>query len=296
MIKGDWRKAGGGQWPRSGVRLALAFLITACAVLSASKEGRAQDVASDWIEGESNRVRLTAGAVDSGAPGVVTAFIELALDKGWKTYWRNPGTAGGIPPVFDWSRSTNVASAEVLFPVPRVMSDKAGDIIGYREFVVFPVRIVPKDPSSGIVLDVTASYGICEKLCVPVEANLVLSLPPGPLPPAGADAMAALDAVPRAMTDLRPGDPSAFRMEKAAPATLLLSARFPGSPDFAAMFLDVPDGRYLPLPVRRGVQGDTVTFEVDLGKAEELAVLKGTKVRVTMKGDKGHSESVFTID
>jgi hypothetical protein len=52
----------------------------------------------------------------------------------------------------------------------------------------------------------------------------------------------------------------------------------------------------LPLPVRRGVQGDTVTFEVDLGKAEELSALKGTKVRVTMKGDKGHSETAFTID
>jgi DsbC/DsbD-like thiol-disulfide interchange protein len=276
--------------------LALVCLMAMSAATFASREGRTQEIASDWVEGERNRVRLTAGAVDNAAPGVVMAFIELALDKGWKTYWRNPGTAGGIPPVFDWSKSTNVAAAEVLFPVPRIMSDKAGDVIGYREFVVFPVRIVPKDPNAGLLLDVTASYGICEKLCVPAEANLVLSLPPGPLPPAGADALAALEAVPRAVAELRPGDPSAFKMEKASPSKLSLSARFPGSPEAAAMFLDVADGRYLPLPARRGVEADTVAFEVDLGKAEELVALKGTKVRVTMKGDKGQSETAFTID
>jgi DsbC/DsbD-like thiol-disulfide interchange protein len=274
----------------------LACLIASLAVLSAARTVQAQEIASDWIDGEHNRLRLTAGAVAGAPPDAVMAFIELALDKGWKTYWRNPGTAGGIPPAFDWSKSTNVATAEVLFPVPRIMSDKAGDVIGYREFVVFPVRIVPKDPKAGIVLDVTASYGICEKLCVPVEANLVLSIPPGPLPPSGADATAALEAVPRASADLRPGDPSAFKVETAAPARLLLSARFPGSPEAAAMFLDVADGRFLPLPVRRGAEADTVAFEVDLGKAEELAALKGTAVRVTMKGDKGHSETAFTID
>ncbi len=280
-----------------GLGPVLAFLAWGLAVVV--HPAAAQDIASDWIEGERNRIRMTAGYVEGAAPGTVMAFIELAMDKGWKTYWRNPGTAGGIPPEFDWSQSQNVAKAEVLFPIPKVMSDKAGDVIGYREFAVFPVRIWPQDPSAALALDVTVSYGICETLCVPAEARLTLAVPPGPLPPAGPDAAAAFKAVPRVAPDLSPGDPVDLRVEQhlSGPAPVIrLSARFPGDAAEARMFIDVADGRYVPLPVKRDAEGERVTFEIDLAKPEDLAAVRGASIRVTLAGSKGQSEDGFVVD
>ncbi len=235
----------------------------------------AQEIATDWSDGERHRVRLIAGEVSGAAPGTVTAFVEISMDKGWKTYWRNPGTAGGIPPEFDWSKSKNIAKAEVLFPVPQVMSDKAGDVIGYQEYAMFPLRITPTDGKASVQLELTVNYGICAKLCVPAEAAFSLTIPPAPLPSAGPDAERAYAAVPRVGTERKPDDPSDLKVERPAdkPGLIRLSAVFPGDPASAAMFVSVPDGRYLPLPVRRETgsgyasfeaKGQRVTFDVDL--------------------------------
>src|SRR5436309_312013 len=75
------------------------------------------------------------------------AGVELQLPEGWKTYWRTPGDAGGVPPTFDWSKSDNLASVKVLYPAPKRFSDRAGDTVGYKGTVVFPVEVIPKDAS-----------------------------------------------------------------------------------------------------------------------------------------------------
>lgn len=271
--------------------------IVACVAFAPAIE--AQELASDWTHGHKNRVRLTAGAVEGVGQGAVFAFVEIGLDKGWKTYWRNPGTAGGIPPVFDWTKSRNVREAEVLLPVPQIISDKAGDVIGYKEFVIFPVRILPERPGEAIDLDVVASYGICETLCVPVEATLRLTIPPGDLPAASPDAVAAFEKVPRSGAALRPGDPTGLtvvRKLSGPDAAVMLTARFPGGADEAQVFVDVADGRFIPLPVRHGADDEVVTFRIDLSNAQDLQAVKGATVRATLKGSQGQSETTFTID
>ena len=47
------------------------------------------------------------------------AGLSLTLSPGWKTYWRSPGEAG-IPPLFDWSGSDNIASVRLHWPSPSV--------------------------------------------------------------------------------------------------------------------------------------------------------------------------------
>jgi len=258
----------------------------------------AQDIAGPWVDGERHRLRMIAGAIPDAAPGTVMAFVEMAMDRGWKTYWKNPGTAGGIPPEFDWSKSTNVQSAEVLFPVPLVMSDSAGDVIGYREYAIFPVRITPANVAAPVVLDVTANYGICEKLCVPAETSLSLTIPSGPLPSAGADAERAYGAVPRNKANLKPGDPTGLTVERPseAPGLMRLTARFPGDAAGAAMYLAVADGRYLPLPVRGAAGDETITFDVTFSNVDDLNALRGATVTVVMAGEKGQSEDSFVVD
>lgn len=275
-----------------------AMIVVALAFTVLARPASAQEIATDWIDGERHRARLFAGDVAGSAPGSITAFIEMAMDRGWKTYWRNPGTAGGIPPEFNWTASKNIAKAQVLFPVPHVTSDKAGDVIGYREYAIFPVRITPVDGAAPVEIDVSVNYGICEKLCVPAETRFTLTVPPGALPPAGPDAQRAYDAVPRSGRDLKPGDPTGLRMERPSgkSGVIRLSADFPGDASVAAMFLSIDSGRFLPMPVRQGVMGERVAFDLVFSDPGDLAALKGAAVSVVMAGEKGHSEDRFIID
>ncbi len=107
---------------------------------------------------------------------LVRAGIEIKLDPGWKTYWRDPGDTG-VPPTFDFSGSDNVKSAAVLWPAPARFSDGAGgNSIGYVDHVILPLQVTAEDMAKQSSLHLKLGYAICGNLCVPVEANLQLAL------------------------------------------------------------------------------------------------------------------------
>ena len=105
--------------------------------------------ASAFDKARTSSARLLAGGQDKD--GSYAAGVEIDLDPKTVTYWRQPGDAGS-PPVFDFSRSVNVASVEVLYPGPKHM-DEAGSIVaGYDANVTFPLRVAPRDPKAPVVL------------------------------------------------------------------------------------------------------------------------------------------------
>src|SRR5215210_2320813 len=116
--------------------------------------------ASGWVEGHRSRIRLIAG---EAAARERWAGIEIALDPGFKTYWRNPGESG-LPPSFDWSRSANVETIELLWPAPTRLKDGGGVFYGYAGGFVFPVRVIPRDPNKPVRLTLTIDYGVCKDI------------------------------------------------------------------------------------------------------------------------------------
>lgn len=138
---------------------------------------RAQD-ASAWDTGLHAAARLIAGSImKTDDAALLRAGVEIRLDPGWHTYWRDPGDSG-VPPAFDFAGSENVKSVTILWPAPERFPDGAGGhLIGYTRSVIFPFRIVPTDETNGSLLHLKLAYAVCEKLCVPVDANLTLTLP-----------------------------------------------------------------------------------------------------------------------
>jgi DsbC/DsbD-like thiol-disulfide interchange protein len=158
--------------------------------------------ASPWVEDLSSAMRLIAGANKSDAESL-RAGIEIKLKAGWHTYWRYPGDSG-VPPRFSFSGSDNVATVKVLYPVPQAITDEAGTTIGYKGGVIFPLRVFPRQKGKPVTLRLKLEYAVCEKLCVPVEARTVLTLPGE----AGANdtALAAAEArVPTSVTAAEAG-------------------------------------------------------------------------------------------
>lgn len=154
-------------------RLSLIAVMT----LLAAPQTMAAD-ASPWDGDTRSAARLIAGKPFAGADKTVRAGVELKLSPGWKTYWRYPGDSG-VPPRFDFSRSTNVRSVTVAWPAPHRFTDGPGFSIGYRGGVIFPLQIVPEDAAKPVDLRLDLQYAICEKVCVPVDAKSELSLGAG---------------------------------------------------------------------------------------------------------------------
>lgn len=148
----------------------LAIMLVRCALLPA----HAQDAASAWANAPKSAARLIAAPAMGEA--VYRAGIEIKLAPQTITYWRSPGESG-VPPVFDFSHSSNLRSAEVSFPAPKRIDEGGSDVFGYEGAVVLPVRVVPREPDRPVDLVLELDYAACEKICLPVHASLQLGLP-----------------------------------------------------------------------------------------------------------------------
>src|SRR4051795_1587907 len=153
--------------PHHSATLLVATVLSSCVAFGA----QAQD-SSPWQRDSHSAVRLLAG---SRSGPVMLGGIALQLQPGWKTYWRTPGDSG-VPPRFDFSKSENIEAVTVLWPAPTKFDDGAGGhSLGYRDQVVLPLRIVPKNADKPVTLRAEINYAVCEKICIPVQANAELA-------------------------------------------------------------------------------------------------------------------------
>jgi DsbC/DsbD-like thiol-disulfide interchange protein len=277
----------------------------------AAAQGAAPATATAWVQLTNARARLLGGAPAMAGAKSYLAGVEITLEDGWKTYWRMPGDAG-VPPNFDWSGSSNVARVTVLYPAPARMVEPAAETIGYKHGVLFPIEVVPKDASQPVGLALALEFGVCREICIPAEAKLSLALDPagmagGPSPPV----LAALEKVPHTPTHRNAEDPGVTRatafLEGGEPH-LVVVARFPKGDRGADLFVEAPDGFYVPMAKRvpnpTGVGearleadagNDLVRFEVDLARSGNARELKGRTLRLTLVSDAGAAETTWTV-
>lgn len=253
---------------------------------------------SAWVKGHNSAVRMVGGAEPSAAGGRrLVVGVEVVLGDGWKTYWRNPGDDGGLPPAFAWDQSRNLKSARVLYPAPERMKSLNGTAIGYSKTVTFPVEIEAADPNLPVEVSVQLDYGICREICIPAEARLALVLEPklAAMPPELAFSLAR---VPTLVTGA-----AAAQVLKSAKAVLtgpqpamtfeIAAADAGEKPD---LFVEPPGGGYLPVPAKTGdVAGGVQRFRVDLKGIDDLPKLAGQKVRLTVTRSGGGSEIEWVV-
>lgn len=139
---------------------------------------RAADTVSPWAGIPEAEVRLVAGSALGSA---LWLGLEFAMAPKWKIYWRSPGDAG-YPPVPDWRGSSNLAVDGLAWPLPEHFIFYGLHTYGYSEQVVLPVKATRPDPEQPTAIRLDLSYAACADICVPVEAELALTLPAGEVP------------------------------------------------------------------------------------------------------------------
>lgn len=258
-----------GSNARSGpVAIALArraaIVALAGAALASSLDAARAATLSPWAAGEHSAVRLIAGPP---ADGTHAAGLEIRLDRGWQTYWKAPGESGA-PPAFDWSTSDNVAAVRVAYPVPQRFADADGVTFGYRDDVILPLAVTPKDPRRPALLAGTVRYAVCGKVCIPVEGKVRLDLDPHETPDAFAAAKLEGFAgrVPQAakVGDAGPLAVKAVRLERAG-GKLALIAETAAPAEDATLFAA---GAGVGVPVRAGPGRWRMPLEQATGEAD----------------------------
>ena len=162
--------------PARRLALLLALLASCLALGPAGAQVAGRSKYADLVRAE---LVAQEGAVAPGAP--LTAGVRLTMKPGWHVYWRNPGDSG-LPPEIAWTLPAGFAAGAVEWPAPERIP--VGDLMnfGYEGEVLLTVPLtVPEAVGPGPVsLRAKVSYLVCERECVPGEANLSLGLPVAP--------------------------------------------------------------------------------------------------------------------
>jgi len=276
----------------------VAFGFVCGAILGMAASGTALAAvasASPWVASTNSRVRLVSGTVDLDGKPQLVAGVQLRMNSGWKTYWKNPGDSG-VPPSFDWAGSKNLKHAELLYPAPHRFADANGTAIGYDDEVVFPVKITPEREGEPVELKLAVSYGLCKDLCIPNDVNLGLTLATD----AGrGDALlleSFLARVPKpAAEGVLPEVSGVEANLDGKSPTLVVDALFSPGATGTDLFIDGGDV-FVPVPEPGPLADGRQRFAVSFASPSEAAALKGKTLALTLISDQGSTETTWKAE
>ena len=186
-----------GHFGSSSTRFALR-VIGAVALLAFAASTGAAPVRTEHVEAELVAAKT---ALVPGEP--LTVALRLAIDKGWHTYWQNPGDSG-LPTTLEWKLPAGITAGPIEWPAPRALPTGPLLNYGYEGEVLHLVELKPAPTlAAGTTATIAAraDWLVCRETCIPEGADLTLALPvaatAGPDPRWGAPIAAAEASLPR---------------------------------------------------------------------------------------------------
>ncbi|MFV0678758.1 protein-disulfide reductase DsbD family protein [Ottowia sp.] len=169
----------------------FAFVLIAVGVLHTG--AKAQN--SQAIEVRTEQVQATllahapqgvpVGLVPEAAQGQpVWVGLQIQHAPDWHTYWKNPGDSG-LPTDLQWTLPPGVMAGDIAWPLPQKIPVGHLANYGYDGTVLLPVPLVitPQykpslaELTSGMPVQLKASWLVCRQECIPQEGEFALRLP-----------------------------------------------------------------------------------------------------------------------
>src|SRR5215467_3723518 len=147
------------------------MLIAAALVAGAA---HAAPVRTEHVEAELAAERT---AIVPGQP--LTVALRLAMQRGWHTYWRNPGDSG-LPTTLRWNLPQGMNAGPIEWAPPHALPVGPLMNFGYEGEVLLLSKITTAgDLAEGrpVTLAARADWLVCKEICIPEGADLSLALP-----------------------------------------------------------------------------------------------------------------------
>lgn len=159
--------------PAASIGFQAALGLFSGLILSLSGADAAKAEASAWVNTDISQIRLIVAR--DGAE--LLGGLHIRLEAGWKTYWRSPGDTG-LPAVIDWTGSENVSAPRLTWPLPKRIEISGFQNLVYEDEVVLPLKLSARDAAKSVTLKAAVDYAVCKEVCVPLQANLSITLSP----------------------------------------------------------------------------------------------------------------------
>jgi thiol:disulfide interchange protein len=133
---------------------------------------RAQDDSTFQKPAHHTQVKLLLSA-DTAKPGdTIFAGVDLKMDAGWHTYWKNPGDAGS-PTEIKWQLPPGISAGEIQWPLPEKLPPVEVTTYGYENEVMLLVPLTIATNFSGGEIDLKAnvSWLECKDVCIPANQD-----------------------------------------------------------------------------------------------------------------------------
>ena len=204
-------------------------------------------------------------AIVPGEPFLVG--VRLKMEPHWHTYWKYPGDAG-IPTDIKWQRPEGWRVGDIQWPIPLKL-EEPGDILiyGYHDEILLIQQVTPPKDLTGANVNLSAkvSWLVCEKICIPGDGTVNLSLPI-----AAANSPANSDLFARFQKQLPTAPAADFSASwKADTAGLVLRVSHPDLGKFSSVefFPSPPENVAVGHPRLASRDGKVSTFDVPLDNA-----------------------------
>src|SRR5690349_11544750 len=189
------------------------------------------------------------------------------MEPHWHTYWKYPGDAG-IPTDIKWQLPEGWRVVDIQWPIP-LRLEEPGDILiyGYHDEILLIQQVTPPKNLTNASANLSAkvSWLVCEKICIPGDGTVNLSLPI-----AAANSPANTDLFARFQRQLPTAPAADFSASwKADTAGLVLRVSHPNLGKFSSIefFPSPPENVAVGHPRLASRDGNVSTFDVPLDNA-----------------------------
>lgn len=166
-----------------------ACLVVLLAVLCAACRGAWAAPAPAQVATEHTVATLVAAETGYRPGRTLRLGLRLVLQKGWHTYWSNPGDAGMPPDATAAVGGGTKAPVRFAFPAPARLPTGPLMGYGYEGDVLLPFEVaVPAGTSGTLPVAVHAEWLVCAAVCVPEAADLGLAVSQATAPAPSVDA------------------------------------------------------------------------------------------------------------
>jgi thiol:disulfide interchange protein/DsbC/DsbD-like thiol-disulfide interchange protein len=117
-------------------------------------------------------------SADTAKPGdTIWAGVDLKMEPGWHTYWKNPGEAGMASKI-DWKLPPGVTAGDIQWPLPEKLPPAEVTTYGYNDEVMLlvPLTIGTNVPPGPITLTANLSWLECKDVCIPGKTTVQATL------------------------------------------------------------------------------------------------------------------------
>jgi len=134
-------------------------------------------VAGNFAHAAHTQVQLLLSAGTAKPGDTILVGVDMKMEPGWHTYWKNPGEAGMATKI-EWQLPPGVTAGEIQWPLPEKLPPAEVTTYGYENEVmlIVPLKLAADLKPGPLLLKAHASWLECKESCIPGSADVQATL------------------------------------------------------------------------------------------------------------------------